>query len=121
MNFAPASLLQIPPIAPGPHVPDAFTSNGNGRGITWGLMHLDAKDEQGRPYKKLARFDCDLSLDIDDAFSKRIIYVLKNQRFQSRIALPNYIKKRILDRDKSRFPTNQCVSDFRLTEIGRSP
>ena len=79
-------MLQVPPIAPGPFVPDAFDSNGNGRGITWGLMHIDAKDEQGRPYKKLARFDCDLSLDSDVAFLRRTTCVLKKRPTSSRVS-----------------------------------
>jgi hypothetical protein len=71
VNFEIASITELMPIAPGPCVPDAFADNGNGRGITWGLLHLrvDAKGVQS--HNVLARFDCDLSLDVHDRNYKR--------------------------------------------------
>ncbi|MEQ9289671.1 MAG: glycoside hydrolase [Cyclobacteriaceae bacterium] len=69
VNFEVASISSLLPIAPGAHVPDAFLDNGNGRGITWGLCHFRDVLKKGgasQSYSMLARFDCDLSLDIDD-------------------------------------------------------
>ena len=48
INFEMASIIQMPPIAPGPFVPDAFANNKDGRGITWGLMHVDAFDKNNK-------------------------------------------------------------------------
>jgi hypothetical protein len=70
INFEIASLIQIPPVAPGPFVYDAFADNGDGRGITWGLCHIMDK-ESGNNNSILARFDCDLSLDVDRQYFKR--------------------------------------------------
>ena len=32
-NFEIVSLIQIPPVAPGPYCPDAFSDSGDGRGF----------------------------------------------------------------------------------------
>lgn len=69
VNFEIAAISSLFPIAPGPFVPDAFTDDGDGRGITWGLCHFRDVLKLGGPsqsYSMLARFDCDLSLDIHD-------------------------------------------------------
>tara|TARA_R110002073_G_scaffold136722_3_gene285347 strand:- start:473 stop:1747 length:1275 start_codon:yes stop_codon:yes gene_type:complete len=69
VNFEIAAITSLLPIAPGAHVPDAFTDSGNGRGITWGLCHFRDVLKVGgnsQSYSILARFDCDLSLDLDD-------------------------------------------------------
>lgn len=69
VNFEIASITALMPIAPGVHSPDAFTDSGDGRGITWGLCHFRDLLKVGgnsQSFSMLARFDCDLSLDIDD-------------------------------------------------------
>lgn len=71
VNFTIATTTGLMPIAPGPHVPDAFTDTDFGRGLSWGLCHfrnIGAKD--GKSHSILARFDCDLSLDVDDTEMK---------------------------------------------------
>ncbi|VGO16366.1 hypothetical protein PDESU_04957 [Pontiella desulfatans] len=70
INFEVKSLIQIPPVAPGPFCYDAFAGNGDGRGISWGLCHIMDK-ESGNNNSILARFDCDLSLDVDRQYFKR--------------------------------------------------
>lgn len=70
INFNIASVTQMMPMAAGPYVPDAFDSNGNGRGITWGLSHFIGRGSGTSKYSILTRFDCDLSLDIDDTEMK---------------------------------------------------
>ncbi|TWT85008.1 Glycosyl hydrolases family 43 [Planctomycetes bacterium CA13] len=71
VNFEIASITEMMPIAPGPCVPDAFADNGDGRGITWGLCHMDVKNPGLKKHCMLARFDCDLSRDIHDRSFKR--------------------------------------------------
>jgi len=69
VNFEIAATTAVMPIAPGPHVPDAFTNTDDGRGITWGLCHfrnIGGPPGTGTNHSMLARFDCDLSLDLDD-------------------------------------------------------
>lgn len=69
VNFEIASITALMPIAPGAHIPDAFIDNGNGRGITWGLCHFRDLLKVGgnsQSFSMLARFDCDLSLDLHD-------------------------------------------------------
>jgi len=71
VNFEIASVCELVPIAPGPFLPDAFTDTKDGRGITWGLSHFTNAGKPGiNPHSILARFDCDLSQDIDDPVMK---------------------------------------------------
>jgi hypothetical protein len=72
VNFEIASVCELVPIAPGPFVQDAFTNTSNGKGITWGLSHFTNAGKNGvNQHSILARFDCDLSLDIDDPVMKK--------------------------------------------------
>lgn len=66
VNFNIAAVTHLMPTAAGAYIPDAFTSNGNGRGITWGLQHFIGQGKKGQKYSILSRFDCDLSLDVHD-------------------------------------------------------
>ncbi|EMI46771.1 Glycoside hydrolase, family 43 [Rhodopirellula sp. SWK7] len=67
VNFEVAAITGLMPIAPGAYVPDAFTDTKDGRGITWGLCHFrNLKRDEGKSHSMLARFDCDLSLDVND-------------------------------------------------------
>jgi len=71
VNFEIASITELLPVAAGPFVPDAFTNTKNGRGITWGISHFtNAAMDWNRNHSVLTRFDCDLSLDLDDAQMK---------------------------------------------------
>ncbi|WP_298487776.1 family 43 glycosylhydrolase [uncultured Maribacter sp.] len=66
VNFKIASITELMPYAAAPHVPDAFTDTKDGRGITWGMAHFIALGGKEKFHSKLVRFDCDLSLDIND-------------------------------------------------------
>jgi hypothetical protein len=67
VNFEIAAITEMMPIGPNAYIPDAFADNGDGRGITWGICHFrNARGPEGRWYSILARFDCDLSLDVHD-------------------------------------------------------
>ncbi|MFR9650599.1 MAG: family 43 glycosylhydrolase [Rikenellaceae bacterium] len=65
VNFEIASFVNILPNAPAGFINDAFTDTKDGRGITWGLCHF-LNVGKDRNYSILSRFDCDLSLDVDD-------------------------------------------------------
>ncbi|MEM6631071.1 MAG: glycoside hydrolase [Bacteroidota bacterium] len=67
VNFEIAAISSLFPIAPGAYIPDAFEDNEQGKGITWGLCHFrNIGLEEGKSHSMLARFDCDLSLEIHD-------------------------------------------------------
>jgi hypothetical protein len=83
VNFKIASVTAMMPIAAGAYVPDAFTSNGNGRGIAWGLSHFTNSGTQQTQHSTLARFDCDLSLDLDDPKTKNTLIFLKPDVYYS--------------------------------------
>ena len=92
INFSVKSIIQIPPVAPGPFVADAFSDNGNGRGITWGLAHVMDK-ESGANNSELIRFDCDLSLDVDrPIFKRNNLRFNKETYFQKTMLMPRYLK-----------------------------
>ncbi len=75
VNFDIASITSFMPPAGGPFVPDAFTSQGDGQGISWGLCHFTNAGTHKTQHSILARFDCDLSLSVDDKRFKRHSYV----------------------------------------------
>ncbi|MBK1880065.1 glycoside hydrolase family 117 protein [Pelagicoccus mobilis] len=66
VNFEIASITELMPYAAAPYVPDAFTNTKYGRGVTWGLAHFIHQGGKGQSHSILVRFDCDLSLDLDD-------------------------------------------------------
>ncbi|MFY0689211.1 MAG: family 43 glycosylhydrolase [Cyclobacteriaceae bacterium] len=72
VNFDIAAITELIPVAPGPFIPDAFTNTKDGRGITWGLSHFTNYSGNWREnHAVLTRFDCDLSLDVDDPQMKK--------------------------------------------------
>lgn len=84
VNFNIASVTALMPTAAGAYVPDAFNSNGDGRGISWGLCHfINVSDDPERRYSILARFDCDLSLDHHDPAMKNTQLWLKPEVYFS--------------------------------------
>lgn len=112
-NFTVASLIQVPPIAPGPFVPDAFAGNGDGRGITWGLCHINPGDGGAMSESILARFDCDLSRDVDrPEFKRNNLRFEEATYFQRALALPAPMRSVIL-KNQTRLEKN--------TTMGKSP
>jgi hypothetical protein len=71
VNFEIASVLSLTPTAAAPFTPDAFTDTTYGRGITWGLCHFINAGSHEKRYSIIARFDCDLSLDVHDPMLKK--------------------------------------------------
>lgn len=102
INWEVKSVIQVPPIAPGPYIPDAYAGNGNGRGLTWGLCHVMTRDpESNQVYSTLIRFDCDLSLDVDRPYFKRNnLRFNADTHFQPGIKMYNRLKQ-VIDRDKA--------------------
>jgi hypothetical protein len=97
-NFEVVSMIQVPPVAPGPFCPTAFTGDGNGRGFTWGLCHINPDGGGAANESILARFDCDLSLDADRPdFKKNNLRFNADTYFQKGVALPEFMKKQILE------------------------
>ncbi len=70
-NFELASICDVVPVACGVYDPDAFTGVEYARGITWGISHIHHWGEGRHTY--LMRFDCDLSLDVNDPQLKKNI------------------------------------------------
>jgi hypothetical protein len=106
LNFEVKSLVQVPPIAPGPFVPDAFADNADGRGFTWGLCHINPDGGGGMSESILARFDCDLSLDVDrPQFKRNNLRFDEATYFQRVLALPDYMRSTIL-KEQSRLETD---------------
>jgi hypothetical protein len=102
LNFEIASNVIMMPIAPAPYVPDAFTNTKDGRGITWGLCHVSKTDKPGEKENMLIRFDCDLSLDVDDKDFKfeRFLYSIrfgKSVYLDGSLALPESVKNRKIE------------------------
>ncbi|WP_119844446.1 glycoside hydrolase [Reichenbachiella sp. MSK19-1] len=71
VNFEIAAITSLMPTAAGPYVPDAFTNTQNGRGITWGVSHITNATTWAQNHAVLLRFDCDLSLDVNDPAMKQ--------------------------------------------------
>lgn len=71
VQFDIASIPSLLPNAAGPYIPDAFTDTRDGRGITWGISHFTNATTWKQNHAILARFDCDLSLDLNDPLMKK--------------------------------------------------
>jgi hypothetical protein len=103
INFNIASITELMPNAAGPFIPDAFTDTKDGRGITWGISHFTNVNGWETNHAVLTRFDCDLSLDIDDQGMKKAHIYNKpeyfykqslNQEQKERIRLQNEALKK---------------------------
>lgn len=71
VNFEIAAISSLLPIAAGPFIPDAYTDTKDGRGITWGVSHFTNVNGWKTNHAVLARFDCDLSQDLNDPNMKK--------------------------------------------------
>ncbi len=70
VNFKIASIVDSHmPDAGGFYDPDAFTNADYARGVSWGVSHY-INYGAGTQHSILLRFDCDLSLDVDDPAMK---------------------------------------------------
>jgi hypothetical protein len=112
INFRPMAAITVPPIAPGAYVPDAFLNNGDGKGITWGLSHVNVSPIDPTNYRRiveqnsfLIRFDCDLHRDFDLPYFKnprdQVGRFSEETFFQPKMVLEEHAKKEVLERMKS--------------------
>ena len=101
VNFKISSITTLLPTAAGSFVPDAFTNSGNGRGITWGISHFTNVTNWSENHAILARFDCDLSLDVNDQDMKHHNEYYKPE-FYFQHGLNEKQKNRILKENKNR-------------------
>ncbi len=99
VNFQIASITSLMPNAAGPFIPDAFTDTKSGRGITWGLSHFTNVTTWSQNHSILARFDCDLSLDVHDPVMKKAGDYYKPQ-FYFQHGLNQEQKKRIMEESR---------------------
>ena len=82
VNFEVVAHVELMPVAGGPFVADAFTDTKDGRGISWGLSHFTNVNGWKTNHAMLARFDCDLSQDVDDpALKKHHVYLSPEVHF----------------------------------------
>lgn len=77
VNFKVAANVTLTPTAAGAYTPDAFTDTKYGRGVTWGMCHFTNAGTSQKSYSIMARFDCDLSLDVNDPELKHTHMYLK--------------------------------------------
>ncbi|WP_448249648.1 glycoside hydrolase family 117 protein [Thalassotalea agariperforans] len=70
VNFSLASVTSMMPVAAGPYVPEAFTNSGFALGLQWGMSHFSDKKDPSTKHSFLARFDCNLMLDVDNTEMK---------------------------------------------------
>ena len=64
LNFQLKAIVDVPPNAGGPFIPDVSADNGDGRGILWGMSFVRPA-YQGKYRSRLVRFDCSLSRDLE--------------------------------------------------------
>ena len=115
LNFEVVGKVTVPPVAAGPYVPDAFADSGDGRGVTWGLSHIQHANDGRMANGYLLRFDCNLSRDIRRAdFYRAWNYRFPESVYFSRdFALSDEMKAEALqlaaeiDEDSRTAPTNQ--------------
>ena len=63
-NFDLKAIVDMPPNAGGPYIPDLTADNRDGRGILWGLS-IGRPAYSGVYRSRLLRFDCGLSRDVE--------------------------------------------------------
>ncbi|MFR9499754.1 MAG: family 43 glycosylhydrolase [Rikenellaceae bacterium] len=81
-NFQLASICTMVPVAAGIYDPDAFTGAKYAKGISWGVSHVHVWGPSSHSY--MIRFDCDLSLDVDDPILKKNIGMYGTEELLSR-------------------------------------
>ena len=100
VNFNIASITADMPNAGGPFIPDAFTDTKDGRGITWGISHFTAVNGWSTNHAVLTRFDCDLSLDVNDPDMKKT-HVYHKPEYYYKMGLNGKQRKRIAEENKA--------------------
>ena len=102
LNFEVVGKVTVPPIAAGPCVPDAFADDGDGRGVAWGLSHIQHQHEGRMANSYLVRFDCNLSRE----HQRADFYRAWNYRFPESV----YFSKDFRLTDKMKQEARQLMS-----------
>jgi len=84
VSFKVAATTSLMPTAAGPYAPDAFTDTRDGWGITWGLCHFTNAGTRQTRHSILARFECDLSRDVNEPLMKQTELFLDPKVYFSR-------------------------------------
>ncbi len=105
-NFKQASIGGLMPDASGLYDPDAFTNTKDGRGITWGICHVN-KYSSGSTHSVMFRFDCDLSQDVNDPEMK-INHI--------RPVYEDFMKQGLTKKQKESIPGAKSVTGAKLYE-----
>ena len=101
LNFEMKAHVTLPPQAPGPFCPDIFADNGDGKGVTWGLCHINEAGNESF----IIRFDCDLRRDaIRPEFKQSNVRYDEATWFQTVMGLPDDWKRRILEEQAATDP-----------------
>ncbi len=97
IDFNVASIVEFMPNASGLYDPDAFTNTPYADGITWGVCHHTIYQKQGQ-YTMMLRFDCDLSLKVNEPYMKQnhVPYTLEEYM---RRGLTAGMKQKIIKRE----------------------
>ncbi len=103
-NFTQASIGALMPDASGLYDPDAFTNTEDGRGITWGICHIN-KYSRGTTHSVMFRFDCDLSQDVHDPEMK-INHI--------RPVYEDFMGQGLTQKQKNNIPGANSVKDAKL-------
>ncbi len=100
VNFEIMSITELMPYAASFFMPDAMIDGADSHGVTWGMAHfINYKHNWKKMCSKLVRFDCDLSLDIDDQGMKNARVTYKPEVYYDQGLTPKQ-KKRILEESK---------------------
>ncbi len=111
INFQIMSSVTCPPVAGGPFCPDAFSDNGDGKGVTWGLSHISESTLNVNDPRRvvesnsfLVRFDCNLHRDSSDAYFKnprdQVGRYDEATFFQPTMALEEHVKAELLAKSR---------------------
>jgi len=65
VSFDLKAIVDIPPHAGGPFIPDVENDDGDGRGILWGICFSMERVNRKGVRSSLLRFDCNLSRDVE--------------------------------------------------------
>lgn len=65
IQFDLKAIVDIPPHAGGPYIPDVSNDDGDGRGILWGLCFSMERVNRKGVRSQLLRFDCSLSRELE--------------------------------------------------------
>ena len=112
LNFEVVGKVTAPPVAAGPYVPDAFSDSGDGRGVNWGLAHIQHGHDGRLANGYLVRFDCNLSRDWRGAD----FYRAWNYRFAESVYFSNDFRLTAEEKEEAILLMSSTDEDTRTLE-----